>query len=124
MTSTTAFIVRMHPDLVDELDEGFSPMDGIQAINDIFVGLPLVHRSKSPKRRRVRKTLRIYRGRFSWYRELWFNYVEIGNELHVLELWSNADRDSSPDVILPETELQQHDRHASDAITEATGREV
>jgi hypothetical protein len=98
----------MHPELVDELDEGFSPMDGIQAINDVFVGLPLVHRSKSPKCRRARKTLRLYRGRFSWYRELWFSYVEIGNELHVLELWSNSDRDSVPDVALPETELQRH----------------
>ena len=109
MTSTTAFKVYMHPKLVDELDYGFSPMDGLQAINDIFVGLPLVHRSKSSKRRRARKTLRVYRGRFSWYRELWFNYVEIDNELHVLELWSNDDRESSADVILPRTELQQHE---------------
>ena len=106
--SPSAYKVYMHRELVDELDEGFSPMDGVHAINDVFVGLPLVHRSKSPKRRHTGKRLHVYRGRFSWYPELGFNYVEIGSQLHVLELWFDRDRKIPVDVILPETELQQH----------------
>jgi hypothetical protein len=77
---TKQYTVYKHSDLVDELDEGFSPMDGIVAINDLFVGLPLQHRSQQPKRKRWRvpRRLRVYRGRLSWYPELGFSYVEIG----------------------------------------------
>lgn len=108
----TTFSVSMHPTLVDELDEGFSPMDGIVAINDLFVGLPLQHRSREPKRKRWRapRMLKVYRGGFSWYPKLGFGYVEIQDRLHVIELWF----DESPerhkvDVILEERELGEAD---------------
>jgi hypothetical protein len=110
MMTTTAFEVYMHRELVDALDEGFSPMDGVQAINDLFVGLPLVHSSPIRKRRRSPKKIRLYNGRFGWYPWLGFSYVQIGNQLHVVELWYEPNPESRPvDVTLPETELQQHE---------------
>ncbi len=93
MTSTTPFKVYMHRELVDELDYGFSPMDGIQAINDIFVGLPLVHPSPARKQHRTPKKLRVYTGRFKWYPELAFTYIQLGDQLHVLELWARDKHD-------------------------------
>jgi hypothetical protein len=46
----TKFTVSMHPTLVDELDEGFSPTDGLVAIEEIFSELPLLHQHLAPKR--------------------------------------------------------------------------
>jgi hypothetical protein len=87
--SDTTFAVSMHPTLVDDLDEGFSPMDGITAIGEILGELPLLHRRLAPKRLRKRagRHLKVYRGCYHWYPELGFSYVQIGTTLHVLELW-------------------------------------
>src|SRR6516225_6686508 len=84
-----AFTFMMHPTLVDELDEGFSPMDGIVAIDEMFSELPLLHRASAPRRLRKRaaRTLKVYRGCYDWYKSLGFSYVQIGTTLHVLELW-------------------------------------
>ena len=111
MTSTKQFTVYMHRDLVDELDEGFSPTDGLVAINDLFVGLPLQHRSQAKRKRwRAPKTLKVYRGRFSWYRKLGFSYVEIEDQLHVIELWFDEKAEQHQvDVILGERELETAD---------------
>ena len=99
----TKFDVLMHPTLVDELDEGFSPMDGLVAIDEMFSELPLLHRVLAPKRPRKRagRRLKVYRGCYDWYTSLGFTYVQIGTTLHVLELWyeQNPDR-SKVDVIL------------------------
>jgi hypothetical protein len=103
MTSTSKLKVFMHTDLVDELDYGFSPMDGIQAIDDLFIGLPKVHRSKERKnpRHKSRNRLRLYRARLAWY-PLGFSYVQIGNELHVIELFLYDDwRKSNPRGVVP-----------------------
>jgi hypothetical protein len=91
-----AFTVMMHRTLVDELDEGFSPMDGIVAIDEMFSELPLLHASLVPKRRRrgTAKKLKVYRGCYDWYRELGVSYVQIDTTLHVLELWF----DSNPNL--------------------------
>ena len=80
--------VFMHRDLVDELDDGFSPMDGLVAIGQMFDELPRRHAAIAPKhpRRRAGRKLRVYRGRYDWY-PLGFSYVQIANALHVLELW-------------------------------------
>jgi hypothetical protein len=88
-TPAAPFTVWMHRDLVDELDEGFSPMDGIVAIDEMFCELPLVHRALAPLRLRKRagRKLKVYRGCFDWYKSLGFSYVQIGTTLHVLELW-------------------------------------
>jgi hypothetical protein len=105
MTNPKNFTVYMHPELIDSLDEGFSPMDGLVAINDLFVGLPLQHCSREPKcnRWRAPRSLRVYRGRFSWYPELGFSYVEIADQLHVIELWFDAEpKRHQVDVILEE----------------------
>lgn len=97
------FTVSMHPTLVDELDEGFSPMDGLVAIDQMFGELPLLHQALAPKRLRKRagRWLKVYHGCYDWYSSLGFSYVQIGTTLHVLELWY----DDSPtrrevDVIL------------------------
>ncbi len=112
MTNSNNFTVYMHRELVDELDEGFSPMDGITAINDLFVELPLQHRSHEPRHERWRapRKLRVYCGRFSWYPELGFSYVEIGQQLHVIELWFDRNPERrTVDVILEERELAEAD---------------
>ncbi len=68
MTSETVtppeFIVFMHPELVDQLDMAFSPMDGIVAIEGVFHGLPKVHKSRESKRARRtrRKSFKILHG--------------------------------------------------------------
>jgi hypothetical protein len=91
------FIVMMHRTLVDELDEGFSPMDGIVAIDEMFSELPLLHAALAPKRPRKRtaRKLKVYRGCYDWYKSLGFSYVQIGTTLHVLELWY----DENPNLI-------------------------
>ena len=100
---THAFTVVMHPTLVDELDEGFSPMDGILAIDEMFGELPLLHAGLAPKRLRKRtaRKLRVYRGCYDWYKSLGFSYVQIGTALHVLELWYDESPNlSQVDVVL------------------------
>ena len=101
--SNTKFTVLMHPTLVDELDEGFSPMDGLVAIDEMFGELPQLHQALAPKRlsKRPRRTLKVYRGCYDWYSSLGFSYVQIGTTLHVLELWydNNPNLDKM-DVIL------------------------
>jgi hypothetical protein len=84
-----SFTILMHPTLVDELDEGFSPMDGLVAIDEMFSELPLLHPALAPKRPRKRtpRKLRVYRGCYDWYKSLGFSYVQIGTTLHVLDLW-------------------------------------
>src|SRR5262249_52706101 len=88
-TSQTTFTVMMHTKLVDELDEGFSPMDGLVAIDEIFTELPILHRALAPLRLRKRagRKLKVYSGCYDWYQSLGFSYVQIGTTLHVLELW-------------------------------------
>jgi hypothetical protein len=101
--SDTTFTVSMHPTLVDELDEGFSPMDGLVAVGEMFGELPLLHRAFAPKRLRKRagRTLRVYRGCYDWYQSLGFSYVQIGTTLHVLELWYDDNPNvAAMDVIL------------------------
>jgi len=101
--SDTKFTVSMHPSLVDELDEGFSPMDGIVAIDEMFSELPLLHPGLAAKRRRKRlaQMLKIYHGCYDWYKELGFSYVQIGTILHVLDLWYDKNPDlSQMNVIL------------------------
>jgi hypothetical protein len=97
------YTVMMHPTLVDELDEGFSPMDGLVAIDEMFSELPLLHRALAPMRLRKRtgRKLKVYRGCYDWYQELGFSYVQIGTTLHVLDLWFDENPNlSKMDVIL------------------------
>ncbi len=90
--SDTEFTVFMHPKLVDELDETFSPIDGIIAIDQMFLELPRLHLGTLPKRPRSRvgRNLKIFRGCYHWY-DLGFSYIQIGNALHVVELWHDYD---------------------------------
>lgn len=83
------FTVMMHRQLVDDLDEGFSPTDGIVAIDQMFGELPLLHQALAPKRlrRRAGRKLKVYCGCYDWYKSLGFSYVQIGTTLHVLDLW-------------------------------------
>ena len=68
MTNTT-FTVYMHTELVDRLDECFSPLDGIHAVDGIFLDLPILHHGQAVDRYRAkpRKTFKAYRGRFGWF---------------------------------------------------------
>ena len=88
-TVDTTFSVLMHPKLVDELDEGFSPLDGLVSIDEMFNELPFLYRALAPSRPRKRagRKLKVYRGCYHWYDSLGFSYVQIGTTLHVLELW-------------------------------------
>ncbi len=97
------FAVMMHSSLVDELDEGFSPMDGLVAIDEMFNELPLLHAGLAPKRLRKRtaRKLRVYRGCYDWYKSLAFSYVQVGTTLHVVELWYDENPNASQvDVVL------------------------
>jgi hypothetical protein len=99
----TKLTVSMHPTLVDELDEGFSPMDGLIAIDQMFCELPLLHQALAPKRlpKRASRRLKVYHGSYDWYSNLGFSYVQIGTTLHVLELWCADNLSGSQmDVIL------------------------
>jgi len=97
------FTVMMHSSLVDELDEGFSPMDGLVAIDEMFSELPLLHAGLAPKRLRKRtaRKLRVYHGCYDWYKSLAFSYVQVGTTLHVVELWYDENPNASQvDVVL------------------------
>ena len=86
--SNSTFTVSMHPDLVNDLDETFSPIDGLVAIGQVFGELPSLHAAIAPKRmqKQAGRTLKVYRARFDWY-PLGVSYVQIGTTLHVVELW-------------------------------------
>jgi hypothetical protein len=101
--SDTTFTVSMHPNLGDELDEEFSPMDGLVAIDQMFRQLPFLHRALPPIRLRKRagRKLKVYRGCYDWYKSVGFSYVQIDTTLHVLELWYDEHpKLSQMDVIL------------------------
>jgi hypothetical protein len=103
MTSSDQFTVFMHRDLVDELDDGFSPFDGMQAIDDVFIGLPKAHRSQRSEKskRQSSKFIRLYRARLEWY-PLGFSYVQVGSKLHVVELFDyDAWHKSNPRARVP-----------------------
>lgn len=126
-TSDRTFTVLMHRDLVDELDERFSPLDGILAIDEIFGELPLLHRTLAPMRlrRRAGRKLKVYRGCYDWYKSLGFSYVQIGTTLHVLELWYREHPDlCEMDIILGTgqtkgfTHFETAPRHSTDADQE------
>jgi len=93
--------VFMHADLVDELDESLSPMDGLVAIEQIFSELPRRHAANGRPRsiRRDARRIPIFRGRYQWV-DIGFSYVQIGDSLHVIELWHDADSrtPNRPDV--------------------------
>jgi hypothetical protein len=84
--------VFMHSTLVDELDESLSPMDGLVAIEQVFGQLPRLHAAKASKRRlrRGARRIPIYRSRFGWV-DLGFTYVQVGQVLHVIDLWHDSD---------------------------------
>jgi hypothetical protein len=92
----------MHPTLVDELDEGFSPMDGLVAIDEMFAELPLLHAGLAKRlRKRAARKLKVYHGCYDWYKSLGFSYVQIGTILHVLDLWYDENPNLSEiDVVL------------------------
>jgi hypothetical protein len=86
------FSILMEASLVDELDEQFSPMDGIVAIDQLFYELPRLHPGSVPKRGRKRagRRLKVYRARYRWS-DLGLSYVQLGTTLHVLDLWYDDD---------------------------------
>jgi hypothetical protein len=101
--SQTTLTVMMHRDLVEALDYGFSPMDGIIAIDEIFNELPLLHRAIAPQRPRkwAGRKLKVYRGCYHWYQSFGFSYIQIGTTLHVIELWDDDNATlAAMDVVL------------------------
>ncbi len=116
---TQPFTVMMHSTLVDELDEGFSPMDGLVAIDEMFSELPLLHRALAPMRLRklAGRNLKVYRGCYDWYPELGFSYVQIGTTLHVLELWFDESPNlSKVDVILSTGKTKGYEPFGNSAV--------
>lgn len=84
-STTSPFTIIIHPDLANELDEHFSPGDGITAIEELYLELPKLH--APAKRNRTKRHTRLYRACYGWA-DLGFSYVQCGNQLHVLELWT------------------------------------
>lgn len=81
------FQVILASEIEDHLDRCFSPLDGIVAIDQITLELPLLHpRPVTELRRRLSRRLNVFHGRYDWY-PLGFSYVQIGHELHILDLW-------------------------------------
>ncbi len=123
--SDTKFTVFMHHDLVNKLDETFSPVDGIVAIDQMFIELPRLHLGTLPKRprNRVGRNLKVFRGNYHWF-DLGFSYVQVGNALHVVELWRDYDwrkpNRTDIDVVLgtreEEWEPRQHTLNGSELI--------
>ena len=87
-TPENEFTTILVTELADELDEGFSPMDGLIAIDQICIELPRLHRpAQRPLLQRwFGQTRKLYNGRYDWY-PLGFTYEQIGSELHILNLW-------------------------------------
>lgn len=83
------FTTVLSRELADELDAGFSPMDGLIAIDQICIELPRLHRPAGVNmlHRWIGSSRNVYHGRYDWY-PLGFTYRQIGDELHVLNLWS------------------------------------
>jgi hypothetical protein len=79
---TQPFETVLPSNLADAIDETFSPMDGIVALDEIYLELPKLHRPKT----RLGIARKIYHGRFDWY-PLGFTYEQIGSELHVRDVW-------------------------------------
>jgi hypothetical protein len=129
--SDTKFTVSMHPTLVDELDEPFSPMDGLVAIDEIFSELPLLHARLGPNRlrKRVPRKLKVYRGCYYWYSNLGFSYVQIGTTLHVLDLWYDENLNlTEMDVILGTGQTEGYTRFgikpSDNACPDQSGDEI
>lgn len=105
--SMDAFTVKIHFDLENELDECFSPGDGIAAIGQLHGELPRLHRSRTKRRSRGVKRIHLYRGRYAWF-DLGFSYVQVGNVLYVIEIWHDDDWNNpnrqEVDVVLSDSE--------------------
>lgn len=82
------FTTILSSELADALDEGFSPMDGLIAIDQICLELPRLHRPTriSVVQRWLGSSAKLYHGRYDWY-PLGFTYRQIDDELHVISLW-------------------------------------
>lgn len=87
---TSPFNVFMHPDLVNQLDESLSPIDGLVAIDQVFLGLPRLHANPLFQRHAPR-SLKAHYAVLDWC-GIGLTYVQVGRELHVLDLWSDDDR--------------------------------
>lgn len=83
-----AFTTVISPKLEDELDAGFSPMDGLIAIDQIYIELPQLHRPARMNllQRWLASSGKVYHGRYHWY-PLGFTYRQIAEELHIMNLW-------------------------------------
>jgi hypothetical protein len=81
--------VVMHHDLVNELDGSLSPMDGLVATDQVFLGLPRLH-ARSLFLPSVPSRLKLHHALLEWC-GIGFSYVELGDALHVLELWPEND---------------------------------
>ena len=69
-------------DLADAIDETFSPMDGVVALDEIYLELPQLHRPVG--RFGIRR--KTFHGRYDWY-PLGFTYEQIGSDLHIRNIW-------------------------------------
>jgi hypothetical protein len=99
------FTTIISADLVDALDEAFSPIDGIVAIDQITLELPQLHRTARADflKQRIGFKRKVYHGRYDWY-PLGFSYMQVGTELHVIDLWPVDETGEEPhrkfDIVL------------------------
>ena len=76
------FKIILPSELADEIDGTFSPMDGIVALDEIYLEMPQLHRPIS----RFGFHRKTFHGRYDWY-PLGFTYQQISNELHIRKVW-------------------------------------
>ncbi len=80
--------VMLSRELAHRLDHWFSPADGVEAIDQIKLELPLLHPYPGKKLgKKLLRRLTVFHGKYDWY-PLGFSYVQVGHELHILDLWS------------------------------------
>lgn len=83
------YSVFMPMEVENQLDECFSPGDGITAIEQVHGELPLLHRPSrlSPL---LANFTHLYRARFAWA-DVGITYIQVRNTLFVTGLWSERD---------------------------------
>lgn len=100
LQNPTILSVSIEAGLADAIDHHHSPMDGAIALAQIEAELPDLHRQVRPRRwdAWLPGYARLYRAGLSWS-GLGFTYVQIGDVLHVLDVWQTGDQ--RLDVVFP-----------------------
>jgi hypothetical protein len=93
MTTKPTYRVTVGEGVLDPLEGILSPLDEICAINQIYLQLPIAHKPIA-RTKGQRPRMKVRRGHFDWC-GVYFNYVQVGSRLLVVDLWSEHERDGT-----------------------------